>query len=304
MNMRRFSAWSTYVFLQTETRIEAAEAITRARLDLVDRAVSRFRDDSELTALNANPGSWVPASPVLIGALEVAIMAAAATDGLVDPCLGRALVELGYDRDIGILRRDGARHTPRPVGARRDAWREIEVDRSGRVRIPRDVTIDLGATAKAWAADLIAEEIAEDLGTAVILSIGGDVRTAGPPACWPVAVAESPDGVDRPEATLVELSGGGLATSSTTARRWQAGGVAMHHLLDPRTGAPVTGPWRTVTATGPTCTAANVATTAALVLQADAEGWLAERGVDARLVDTEGRVSVTGRWPVETERAS
>ncbi len=84
-------------------------------------------------------------------------------------------------------------------------------------------------------------------------------------------------------------------------RRWSRGGVRLHHLLDPRTGRPAPEVWGTVTATGPTCTAANTATTAAVVLGADAPAWLAARGVDARLVATDGRVVTTGAWPAEVE---
>ena len=76
----------------------------------------------------------------------------------------------------------------------------------------------------------------------------------------------------------------------------------MHHLLDPRTGRPTAGPWRTVTATGPTCVAANTATTAALVLGADAVPWLEQHDVTARLVDESGAVHRVGAWPTTSGR--
>ena len=56
-----------------------------------------------------------------------------------------------------------------------------------------------------------------------------------------------------------------------------------------------------MTATGPTCAAANTATTAAVVLGAEAPGWLTARGVAARLVAADGRVRTTGGWPAETD---
>jgi thiamine biosynthesis lipoprotein len=55
--------------------------------------------------------------------------------------------------------------------------------------------------------------------------------------------------------------------------------------------------WRTVTATGPTCVAANTAATAAVVLGADAPAWLDVRGVAARLQSGRGQVVATGTWP-------
>ena len=82
-------------------------------------------------------------------------------------------------------------------------------------------------------------------------------------------------------------------------RRWQRAGVARHHVVDPRTGLPAAEVWRTVTATGPTCVAANAAATAAIVLGADATDWLEQRGVDARLVGHDGRVVRLGAWPEE-----
>jgi thiamine biosynthesis lipoprotein len=105
---------------------------------------------------------------------------------------------------------------------------------------------------------------------------------------------------DERTGEAITLSGGGLATSSTQARRWRTGDVEQHHVLDPRTGRPTTGPWRTVTATGPTSVAANVATTAALVLGDQAVAWLTDRGVTARLVAADGSVARVGDWPAPT----
>jgi thiamine biosynthesis lipoprotein len=165
--------------------------------------------------------------------------------------------------------------------------------------VPDGVRLDLGATAKAWAADLLAVTLVDTLGGDALVSLGGDVRIAGDGRrSWRVVVTEHPDGTDDElDPEEVTLDSGGLATSSTTVRRWTSGGVARHHLLDPATGRPVTPYWRTATATGPTCVAANVAPTAAVVLGAAAEQWLTERAVDARLVSTTGEVRRVGRWP-------
>ena len=136
-------------------------------------------------------------------------------------------------------------------------------------------------------------------GSAVV-GLGGDLRVVGCAGGWPVEVSEHPD---EPVAEHVLLGSGGMATSSTRVRRWTRHGVRRHHLLDPRTGLPVAPAWRTVTATGPTCTAANVASTAAVVLGPDAPAWLAAHEVDARLVAADGSVTVVGAWPAETARS-
>ena len=90
---------------------------------------------------------------------------------------------------------------------------------------------------------------------------------------------------------------GGLATSGTTVRRWRAGAVELHHIVDPRTGRPAVTPWRTVTVAARTCVDANVASTAAIVLGEEALGWLEARSVAARLVGGSGEVVRLGAWP-------
>jgi thiamine biosynthesis lipoprotein len=297
----RFTALGTYVHLSTTGDLRRAVQLAEAVLAEVDRTCSRFRPDSDLARANARPGQWTEVDPLLAAAVAVAVDAAEETDGLVDPCLGQAMVEIGYDQDLAVVL---ARGDGRPVpttSARPGAWREVRSEPDGAVLVPEGVQLDLGATAKAWAADLLALTLLDAVGGDALVSLGGDIRIVGSELRqWPVLVTEHPDGVgDELEPAVVTLDGGGLATSSTIVRRWRAGGVTQHHLLDPRTGRPVTPYWRTVTATGPTCVAANVATTAAIVLGAAAEDWLAERGVDARLVHADGTVRRTGTWPAE-----
>lgn len=302
---RRFSAWGTSVHLHTLEHTAQAELLARRFLDDVDRACSRFRDDSDLTQVNRRPGTWVSVSPLLVEAATVALDAAHVTDGLVDPLLGRSLVELGYDRDFATI---VPRREEPLTAARPGAWREIEIDaHDSRIRIPAGTAIDLGATCKAWAADVLATDIADRLSTPVLVSIGGDLRAAAPagadPAAWEVLVTERPEPRDGDaEPDRVRIDQGGLATSSTQVRRWRRAGAELHHVLDPRTGLPVAGRWRTVTATGPTCVAANVATTAALVLGDRAIAWLDQHSVDARLVSQDGLVQRIGRWPAPSAR--
>jgi len=313
-------ALGTYVHLSTAeaTALEPARQTAVRLLADVDRTCSRFRQDSDLVRANAGAGSWTKVDPLLVQAIRAAMDAAAQTDGLVDPTLGHALVAVGYDRDLSMLLAASADPAGVPVPAHIGAWQEILLDPAGAVRVPSGCALDLGATAKAWASDLIANSIAansmaavasaavasapdravgqpalEKSASTVVISLGGDVAVAG--GGWPVAVSETID--DSAGAETVHLPYGGLATSSTAARRWIRGGVIRHHLLDPRTGEPTRGPWRTVTATGATCLAANTASTAAVVLGDLAVGWLTARDIPARLVDTAGRILRTPRWP-------
>ena len=292
---QRWSLWGTYAFLAVDdpALLPRARELADALLAGVEREVSRFRAGSDLSRANACAGTWSPAGPLLVAATRAALWAALSTDGLVDPCLGRALVSLGYDADLAAVRRRTTWRVPSAL-PRLGAWRELEVRRDA-VRVPAGSALDLGATGKAWAADLVATTVATSLGCTAVVSLGGDVSVQGPGAPWPVQVSETPAG-DGP----VVWVGGGLATSSTLVRRWRGpSGAVVHHVLDPRTGAPAAEVHRTVTCGGADALAANTASTAALVLGDAAPGWLASRGVTARLVDAHGVVRTVGDWPEE-----
>ncbi len=301
----RSTALGTYLFVATRRPRDLGVALRVAHqvLDDVDRTCSRFRADSDLSRANAAAGSWVEVDPVLVAAVAAACAAAEDTDGLVHPLLGRPLVELGYDRDFALLTPVDDGLVPAEVWPTTapglDRWREIDLDADGAIRVPAGTSLDLGSTGKAWAADVVAAAYAEELGGAALVSLGGDLAIAAPDGePWPVAISTRPDDVAE---TTVAIDRGGLATSSTRVRRWARRGARLHHLLDPRTGHPAPEVWRTVSATGATCAAANAATTAAIVLGEDAPAWLTARGVTARLVAADGRVCTTRDWPTETD---
>ncbi len=279
---------------------DAAIAAVKARIAAVDAACSRFRDDSELALLNAAGGVVVAASPVLLDALEVALRAARLTDGLVDPTVGTAMRVLGYDRDFALVAASGppVRVTVGAVAG----WRAVSVDRAaGTVRVPPGVTLDLGATAKAWCADRAAAEAAAASGSGVLVSVGGDVAVAGPAPAggWRVRVTQHHGDDDDAPGQTVAITSGGLATSGTTSRRWQRGGRALHHLVDPATGWSAAGPWCTVSVAAGSCVDANTASTAAIILGDEAPTWLDARGLAARLVGADGGIVRTATWPAE-----
>jgi thiamine biosynthesis lipoprotein len=103
-------------------------------------------------------------------------------------------------------------------------------------------------------------------------------------------------GVTAPGQWITVL-GGGLATSSTSVRRWATTTGSAHHLLDPATGQPADGPWRTVSVTAATCLDANIASTAAIIRGERAVRWLEELRLPSRLVTTDGRALHLAGWP-------
>jgi thiamine biosynthesis lipoprotein len=266
-------------------------------LDAIERACSRFRPDSELARVNNARGAIVSVGPLLLEALQVALAAARGSGGLVDPTVGRTLRRSGYDATFHVVAaRDGS--TFRAEFEAVPGWRAVELDEdAATVRVPSGVELDLGATAKALACDRSAAVAAAVAGGALV-GLGGDIAVAGetPAGGWPVKIADDHAArLDAPGPT-VAIAGGGLATSSTTVRRWYSGTHALHHLVDPRTGRPAQSRWRTVSVAAETCVDANVASTAAFMLD-DAPTWLAEHRLPARLVSVEGETTCVADWP-------
>jgi FAD:protein FMN transferase len=285
-------------------RVSEARVIADAELAAVDRACSRFRPDSELSRLNAAGGTYTGVSELFAGLLEAALRAARLTDGDVDPTCGQALEEIGYDRDFALVRAGGGRPLrpprPGPPGGRVPGWQNVRLDRPRlRVRLENGARLDLGATAKAWAADHCAQLIAAQTGTGVLVSLGGDIAVAGPSPDdgWRVRVTDDhAAGPDAPGQT-VSIRSGGLATSSTTVRTWATGGRRVHHIIDPATGESARSCWRTVSVAAGSCVDANTASTAAIIRSEAAVRWLDDAGLPARLVRPDGTAVTTAGWP-------
>lgn len=281
--------------------LEAARGAVEKVVADFDLACSRFRDDSELAAVNRAAGKWVGVSPLFFEAMSAAIRAAELTDGDVDPTVGQALIALGYDRDFDQL-------ADRPNGGRSIAsvpgWRTLQTDQaSGAVRVSSGVRLDLGATAKALAADHAAAAARASAGCGVLVSLSGDLAVAGTPPAggWPVRVTDDHRARTDAPGQWITVRSGGLATSSTTVRRWATDSGPAHHLVDPATGRPARGPWRTVSVTSNSCLDANIASTAAIIRGARAEQWLEDLRLPSRLVSVSGHARHVAGWPEESD---
>jgi FAD:protein FMN transferase len=297
----RFPALGTTAEITTLDANALSDAIDvlERELDAIDRSCSRFRDDSEVSRLARSGGRWMRASRLLREALRVALTAAGATDGAVDPTVGASMRALGWDADFRVVvaRRDPVQIELVPAAD----WRRIEIDEErGCVRVPAGVEIDLGATAKALAADRAAAAAWRATGASVLVCLGGDIAVAGPPPAggWPVLVT---DDHRSPAAggQTVSIAAGGLATSSTTVRRWRTSAGTVHHVVDPRTGRPAAEVWRTVSVAAASCVDANTASTAAIVVGEDAPRRLESLRLAGRLVRPDGSVVLTGGWPAQ-----
>jgi thiamine biosynthesis lipoprotein len=296
-SMRAIGTTAT-VLVPDPGHADAALRILSAELEAIDRTCSRFRPDSELEMVHAHAGRSVRISALLFEALDVACEVAARTRGAVDPTVGNAIAALGYDCDLDeVVARPPA--PPAALGAVA-GFMHVQLHRAQRtVRIPRGVRLDLGSTAKALAADRAAARIAGELGSAVLVSLGGDVAVAGPPPHdgWAIGIApESSASLDDLH-QVVAIRQGGLASSSTSTRTWRDGDRVVHHIIDPRTGDSAAPYWSLVSAAGASCVDANALTTAAVVWGADALDHLRSFDQAMRLVRHDGRMFLLNGWP-------
>ena len=269
----RFPLMSTQVGLWLDSSHPKAElALRRARLllHLMEKRLTRFSADSELSRLNARAGKGpIAVSPWLYGVVEAALRLAALTSGLFDPTVLPQLVRAGYGPGP-------PRGSVGYGGVRLDA-------KSRSVELEEGVALDLGGVAKGWAADRLAN-VLSGYGSALI-DLGGDIACRGPRA-WLVGV-EDPH---HPQLDLcqLELREEGVATSSTLKRRWSGG----HHLIDPRSGQPSSGDLVAATVVAPTATLAEGAAKAALLMgESRGKELLLEAGLRGILVKSDGTVS-------------
>jgi thiamine biosynthesis lipoprotein len=243
---------ATEVSVQLATEAERRDDAERAAdavmawMAEVERTLTRFSPESELSRLNASAGEWFAASELLYACVERALAAARASGGLFDPALLPRMEAWGYDRDFAEIahRELGAMgRLESPAGS----WREIEVNaEERRIRLPQGVRLDLGGIAKGWAADVALDLHCASFAGALI-NVGGDLRLRGGPqpgVGWSIGLRD-PHGEDvsansglYPDLAAITFSRGGLATSGAVRRWWLRDGVRVHHLLDPRTGAP------------------------------------------------------------------
>ncbi len=245
-----FHAMGTTVWLDEAGDLEAA----RRLFERVEQVASRFRDTSELAAVNRADTSPIEVSPLLASLLFEAQELRRQTRRLVDPAAGSLVADWGYDRTFGKV--SDRQHAP---NGRRPGWWHIERNLLWKGPGTR---LDLGGIAKGWTADL-----AVTLGIGSVVNAGGDLRSVDPETI--VDVEDPWGGV----AASIPVGVGALATSSRSRRTWQVEGTDVHHLIDPRTGAPASTPVLSATAVAETAVEAEAAAKAILLLGEQGLAW-------------------------------
>ncbi|MGZ5313820.1 MAG: FAD:protein FMN transferase [Solirubrobacterales bacterium] len=277
-----------------------AAAQARGFIDGFDAALSRFRPESELSALNADPRPEVPASDLLRRAVKAGIWAAERTDGLVDPTLAGAIVAAGYAESRADVApaplAEALRTAPerRPARPRTEGeWRQIEVDDdAGTIRRAPGLGFDTGGTGKGLAADMVAEQLRGY--SRYVVDCGGDVRVGGFAAQLEPFAVHARHPIDDEAAAIIYVATGGIASSGVDTRVWRReDGTHAHHLLDPSSGEPAWTGLVGVTALGRSALEAETLSKAAL-LSGPERGRviLSERG--GMLVLENGTVELAG----------
>lgn len=265
-----------------------------------DATLSRFKPDSELSRLNADPRERVPASELMRRAVEAGVFAAERSDGLVDPTLLREIEDAGYVASragmtglpLGEALADApARHPASPRPEQR--WRGFEVDdESGEIVRPPGLRFDTGGTGKGLAADMLAASLRGY--SRFIVDCGGDIRIGGADALvHPYEVfVEHP--ITGGRAHVLRLGSGGVATSGINVRIWRdVDGRYAHHLLDPATGEPAWTGLVGATALGDTALEAETLSKAALLSGPErGREIFSERG--GLLIHDSGRAELVG----------
>jgi FAD:protein FMN transferase len=294
LDRAEFPIWGgrAVVAVSDRTGLTAALREVKRTVAGFDLACSSFREDSELALLNGSPREQVVVSSLLFTAVRAALRAARLTDGAVDPTVGQALVAHRINPPLSDR---PLRIEPAP------GYAAVGMDEAAcSIMLPAGVQLDLGATAKALAADMAASAALSAAGCGVLVGLCGDIAVAGTPpqGGWKIRVTDDHRRGDAPGQT-VAIEAGGLATSSVTVRRSGDGVDGVHHLIDPQTGRPVQGPWRTASVSASSCLDANIASTAAVVLGNTATAWLEVNGLPSRLVGHEDSVRYVAGWPQE-----
>jgi FAD:protein FMN transferase len=284
MLRRRFQAMGTQIelLLDSTPSATAFRALAAAEYDLgrLERVLSRFAPDSELTRLNERGAMVV--GPELLEVVELALAARERTSGRFDPTVHDALVAAGYDRTFTQL---PARSAAAPLAPTRCAGGVRVHPETSTIELEPRIRLDLGGIAKGYAADRASATLGE--AGPCLVDAGGDIALQGRP--WPVAV-ETPDGT-----LTLELAEGGLATSGRDRRRWTRGGREQHHLIDPATGRPAESDLLRVTVAGESAAEAEVQAKTLFLAGAKAAVRQAnDESVPSVLVTRDGRTLLAG----------
>lgn len=295
------SSFDMWVASEAEDAARIALAETRLFIDDAEQVLSRFREDSDLMALNRSAGQRNPVVPMLFEVVRIALDAAKKSAGIYDPTLLDAVVSAGYDRNFSDIQNDDFHFDETDEvlsNSAKQTWKLIELNEPAcAITLPPGIRIDLGGIGKAWAAHAAAD-ILEKTGPCIV-SAGGDIAVRGEPypgEGWLVGIRDSKS--PGKQVANVEVSSCGVATSGIDQRRWTRNGVTAHHIIDPRTGQPAESDLLSTTVIAPDVLIAERIALTAMVVGSEKALELIENeaGCEGLLVAADGRRISSSRF--------
>lgn len=273
-------------------------SLVRQQVAAFEERFSRFRDDSELSAVNRSAGTPIHVSDAMLGVLRAARAMWQLTDGRVDPTVGNALRAAGYRASFDTLAQQG--NGPVSVVARHSFADVVVDDTTGTVTVPQGTTLDFGGIGKGYLLDQLRPLIERSTDTYWI-SLGGDLIASTPAGSEPWIVGiQDPFNLNDDRASLIAPRGTvGIATSGTMKRRGTYNGKHWHHIIDPRTGEPAVSTLAAVTVIAPTALEADCAAKTILLQGPDAGmHWARAQGIDVYAVSVDGQTIMTQTFPI------
>lgn len=304
------SAWTVKIAGSPPATAEQLRAGVQSRFDAVNLALSTYRADSALSRFNDDDsGEWVAIDPELGEVLAYALSLAEDSGGAYDVTVGPLVNLWGFGPD------PATRRVPEPAALEaaraRTGWRKVEVDAAKRrARKAPGVRVDLSSLGKGRGVDRVAEYLDAQGVANYLIDLSGKLRAHGVNVrgeAWRVAV-ESPT-VDvsttappfRPQ--IVALSNESVATAGDYRRFFEIDGKHYSHIIDPRTGWPVTHDTVSASAIAADCMQADALATVLMAMSPDDSIALANRRrLRALLISRDGseyRAKQTGAWPLK-----
>lgn len=266
----------------------------------MDRAASRFRDDSELCRIfNGDARKDVAVSELLFAALEAALYGARVTNGYLDPTVGGSLVGLGYKTDFRSSLANGGSVSGNVQVVLPRGYQNVRLNRVNMsVSVAQGVRLDLGATGKAFLADRIKCQIEADLSEQVLVNLGGDISASlvDQEMYWPINITEDLSLDPQTNGQIIGIAGGGVATSSTLRRSWKNGTLNLHHIIDPFSGMSSKSAFHSITVLAGSALDANIASSGTIAMGPNGPKWLASLGLPALARSKEHGENYFGGW--------
>jgi thiamine biosynthesis lipoprotein len=234
----------------------------------IERKFSRYRDDSVTAIIQGARGARMVVDEETAALLDFARHCHELSEGLFDITSGVLRRVWTFDGSDRVPERSAVESVLPLVGFLKLDWQ------SPLLRLPEGMELDFGGIGKEYAVDRAFGLLQTLTEAPFLVNFGGDLRASRPPSHGPWQVGVERPGLEGAAILLLELSAGALATSGDSHRFLLKDGIRYCHVLNPRTGWPVSGSPKSVTVAAATCTEAGMWATLSLLKGAEARSFL------------------------------